>query len=175
MAPPDSATPTAENVAERIGHCGAASGFFSVLGAALSIADERRPGSYWLRDRADGPRRATVSSAGIGGDALSVTLEESPPAIKPDSPSILDETILALTGDSREELVNRIRDVRSLATNQPNLAFAARIFREFPPRPRHPHALSIVIGPESPLGDFLAQAESAGEIEHARARAGYLL
>ena len=61
-----------------VGHTGAASGLVSFVKAALSLHHEIIPGTaprYWVRDRADGPRRASVSSTGVGGDTVEVVLE----------------------------------------------------------------------------------------------------
>ncbi len=57
----------------QIGNTGAASSIASVLKAALALHHETipptadTPARYWLRDRAQGPRRATVQTTAIGG------------------------------------------------------------------------------------------------------------
>jgi acyl transferase domain-containing protein/3-hydroxymyristoyl/3-hydroxydecanoyl-(acyl carrier protein) dehydratase len=161
----------ASNVADRIGHCGAASGFFSALGAVLSIADERclasdasgrRASSYWLHNRSDGPRRATVVSAGIHNNSLSVTLEEPAAARKSRPPSTLKDTILALTASSRTDLIQRIRDTRSLITDEKQNvhALARRIFHEFPPQAEHATAVAMVVDREQSPRDLLDEVES---------------
>jgi acyl transferase domain-containing protein/3-hydroxymyristoyl/3-hydroxydecanoyl-(acyl carrier protein) dehydratase len=65
-----------------IGHAGAASGLFSFVKAALGLHHEVLPGErgaraprYWVRNRGEGPRRASVSSTGVGGDRIDVLLE----------------------------------------------------------------------------------------------------
>ena len=160
------------NIIEQIGHTGAARGFFSVLASALSISDERRPmldkdgnnarATYWLHNRADGPRRATVGSAGIGGDALHITLEEPPVAVKACPPRRLNETILAIAADSAKDLIQRIRAARSFATSecQTARAIATRTFHEFPPEGGHAAAVAIVVGSDLSPSKLLEQAES---------------
>ena len=67
-----------------VGHTGAASGLVSFVKASLCLHHEVIPAGdggaarYWLRDRADGPRRASVRStsvAGVAGDCVEVVLE----------------------------------------------------------------------------------------------------
>ncbi len=88
-----------------IGHSGAASGLASVVKTALCLYQEIVPGirnseafpstlrdagfipvrapQYWLRNRADGPRRAAVNVLGIDGNCTHLVLEgydDNPPA-----------------------------------------------------------------------------------------------
>ncbi len=61
-----------------VGHTGAASGLVSFIKASLCLHQEVVPGrmpQYWVRNRADGPRRASVSTTGVAGDTLHVVLE----------------------------------------------------------------------------------------------------
>lgn len=61
-----------------VGHTGAASGLVSFVKASLCLHHEVIPGRtprYWVRNRIDGPRRASVHSNGIGGDRIEVVLE----------------------------------------------------------------------------------------------------
>jgi acyl transferase domain-containing protein/3-hydroxymyristoyl/3-hydroxydecanoyl-(acyl carrier protein) dehydratase len=82
----DAATPPGAQPIEPadvdVGHTGAASGLVSFVKASLCLHHEVVPGGrdggaprYWLRDRADGPRRASVSSTGAAGERLHVVLE----------------------------------------------------------------------------------------------------
>ena len=66
-----------------VGHTGAASGLVDLVKAALSLHTEVLPASHrtgpthWLRDRADGSRRATITATSVDGNAISVVLEEA--------------------------------------------------------------------------------------------------
>ena len=59
-------------------YCGAASGLATLVRAALCLYQQVLPDGpqHWLRDRADGPRRATVTAPGGGGEPVCVLLEE---------------------------------------------------------------------------------------------------
>jgi len=68
-----------------VGHTGAASGLVDLAKAALALHTETLPLSHtaapqhWLRNRADGPRRAAITATSVDGNAMSVVLEECPP------------------------------------------------------------------------------------------------
>ena len=67
-----------ETAETNVGHTGAASGLVSFVKASLCLYREVIPGhtpQYWVRNRADGPRRASVSSTGVAGDNLHVVLQ----------------------------------------------------------------------------------------------------
>jgi PfaB family protein len=117
-----------------IGHCGAASGLASFVRGCLALYHEiippcrgietplpelsgkgllhiPRAPRYWLRNRAEGPRRAGISSFGVDGTCSHVILEgwESVPRRfqaerrAPLGPA--DESLFVITGESRGELV----------------------------------------------------------------------
>ena len=67
-----------ENADADVGHAGAASGLVSFIKASLCLHQEVIPGrapQYWVRNRTDGPRRASVRSTGVAGDRVEVVLE----------------------------------------------------------------------------------------------------
>jgi len=70
-----------DDAAADVGHTGAASGLVSLVKASLCLyrevipAGRERPARYWIRNRADGPRRTRVSSAGVAGDHVQIVLE----------------------------------------------------------------------------------------------------
>ncbi len=70
--------PATGSVKEAVGHTGAASGMASLAKTALALYNRVLPGParHWLRNRADGPRRAGVSGMSVDGNCCHVVLEE---------------------------------------------------------------------------------------------------
>jgi PfaB family protein len=80
------------SAAAEVGHTGAASGLVDLAKAALALHTETLPPSlqgqatdgdckspapaHWLRNRADGPRRAAITASSVDGNAMSVVLDE---------------------------------------------------------------------------------------------------
>ncbi len=67
-----------DSAAAEVGHTGAASGLVSVAKAALALYHEVIPSKspqYWVRNKADGARRAGVSVSSIDGNHAHVVLE----------------------------------------------------------------------------------------------------
>ena len=63
-----------------VGHTGAASGLVDLAKAALALHTEVLPANagapqHWLRNHADGPRRAAITTTSVDGNAMSVVLE----------------------------------------------------------------------------------------------------
>src|SRR5262249_49898035 len=77
------------NAEPDIGHTGAASGLAGLVKACLGLYQEilpHQPGKgsqYWLRNRADGPRRAAVNAVNFTGQSFHVALEASELTAKP--------------------------------------------------------------------------------------------
>ena len=99
--------------ADHFGHCGAARGLASVLTAVLCLDRQTlTSGHPWIRDRAEGPRRARVLQHEVDGDYVSVILEEdasTASADRPDRRAPLGpprEVLFAVTGNSRAELLD---------------------------------------------------------------------
>ncbi|MBM3870809.1 MAG: type I polyketide synthase, partial [Verrucomicrobia bacterium] len=96
-----------------VGHTGSASGLVDLAKAALALHTETLPSSstaasqHWLRNQADGPRRAAVTATSVDGNALSVVLE-SPEA----NPLVSNE------GENRSEAVNSSQRLLSLAATR---------------------------------------------------------
>jgi len=66
-----------------VGHIGSASGLVDFAKAALALHTETLLASspaaaqHWLRNRANGPRRAAITATSVDGNAISVVLEEA--------------------------------------------------------------------------------------------------
>ncbi len=108
-----------------LGWTGACTGLASVLKAAASLSAELlaplpgfespgvplggrlhvpREGQFWLRDRADGPRRAGVTGLSTDGNCTHVVLEESPlPGRWTQAAGAPEEALFELYGDLRAE------------------------------------------------------------------------
>jgi len=78
----DSVSSPVEPAESDVGHTGAASGLFSFVKTSLCLYHEVIPGSRgglaprpWVRDRVDGPRRASVGATGMAGERIHMVLE----------------------------------------------------------------------------------------------------
>ena len=128
-----------------VGHAGAASGLISVVKASLALYQEvlpplrglRQPISeltlaeglvartapqYWVRNRAEGPRRAGVSSVSVDGNCLHVVLEACEDQegdriewerAQPLGPRA--ETLFIIQAREDEELVRRLQALETMA------------------------------------------------------------
>jgi acyl transferase domain-containing protein len=71
---------TYQCASEDVGDTGAASGIADLVRASLSLYHQRLRGPvaplYWLRNRADGPRRTAVQSVSVAGTRVVAILEE---------------------------------------------------------------------------------------------------
>ena len=137
-----------------IGHCGAASGLASFVRGCLALYQEIIPASravenpitelpadgplylprtprYWLRNRADGPRRAGVSAFGVDGTCSHVVLEgwdsvprrAEPERIAPVGPGT--EFLFTLTGENQAELGRGLDLLRRQSDEAPNRDLAS--------------------------------------------------
>jgi len=142
-----------------VGHTGAASGLVDLAKAALALHTETLPPSlqgqatdgdckspapaHWLRNRADGPRRAAITASSVDGNAMSVVLEEAHSSVSLNRQS--SQCLLASVATKRNEalftfaaadtagLLAQLDSLRRLASNSPQAsldALARRCFRE---------------------------------------------
>jgi acyl transferase domain-containing protein/3-hydroxymyristoyl/3-hydroxydecanoyl-(acyl carrier protein) dehydratase len=133
----------------QLGHAGAASGLAGVVKAALAVYQEILPpfqsidpipelargekrfhiplkAQYWLRNRAEGPRRAGVSSIGVDGSCAHVVLEsfdrsdENPAAVTERRQPLgaRAEALLAVEAGSAEGLLAALRSLKAWAAEQ---------------------------------------------------------
>ncbi len=136
------------SLAGDLGPCGAAAGLAAVAKAALCIDEQTIPGlaptsgskresaaipdsvflpegrQFWVRNRADGPRRAGVAASNLGGDCRFVILEEfeeeSPrswagSAIRDSHPTGSGLALFAIEAGDQAGLIARMRKLTDLA------------------------------------------------------------
>ncbi|MCZ6787949.1 MAG: beta-ketoacyl synthase N-terminal-like domain-containing protein, partial [Planctomycetota bacterium] len=180
-----------------VGHAGAAAGLASIVKTALCLYQEvlpplrglrdprpelahgpflvaRKP-QYWLRNRADGPRRAGVSALGIDGGCAHVLLEEHErsknEATRPERRQPLgarSEALFAVEGTDTAHLIERL-DVLARHVQRNSDAPIERLarlwFAKAPLDASRPFGLSLVARDERELLRLIdaAQAELRGE------------
>ncbi|MFA7534977.1 MAG: beta-ketoacyl synthase N-terminal-like domain-containing protein [Desulfuromonadales bacterium] len=176
-----------------VGHAGAASGLASLVKAALCLhrqilpplrgGDQERPAwpesqrdfrypagpQFWLRNRADGPRRALVSGLGSDGGSSHVLLEgwedkadlcrsgADPAPLGP-----CGEALFALEGDAVADLLEQIDRLRSFLTEHAAEgveAAAGRWLAAAPLDGRRKLCLAVVVGSRRELTELLRQGE----------------
>ena len=180
-----------------LGHAGAASGFASLVKAALCLdrqilpplcgpATGETPGGprYWLRDRLRGPRRALVASIGIDGNVAHAVLEAHEPAAFDDSADRLQPlgprptALFAVEADDPAGLLLGLQDLESLAraSKRPVEALARDWWRAHPGGPARGLAVAIVADGSEPLLEAIEAAqrrvEAGGDAPGQRARPG---
>lgn len=82
----------------------------------------------WLRDRANGPRRAAVNCPGIDGNCIHVILEEYENNEAPDvsvSPFDPPESLFCVFGDDEEEIINQLGALVEKAENSDRSSLSA--------------------------------------------------
>jgi acyl transferase domain-containing protein/3-hydroxymyristoyl/3-hydroxydecanoyl-(acyl carrier protein) dehydratase len=124
---------------------------------------------FWLRDRAEGPRRAAVSAQGIDGNVIHVVLEEFEPgaAITSDERrqplGTQPAALFAVEGDDPAALQRGIDALEQLAKAWPTApieALARRWWRDHPNDPGRRLGLAVVADSAQMLRDRLAAAQS---------------
>ncbi|ALC17400.1 3-hydroxyacyl-ACP dehydratase [Desulfuromonas soudanensis] len=133
-----------------IGHAGAAAGLASVIKATLCLYRQIIPPlrnlrqaryewirgkrsfilptapQYWLRNRAEGNRRALVSAFGVDGTCSHALLEGVEEKVRPGRPLVssrplgpLPEGLFALEGNTPAELLEKLSDLESFVGSAP--------------------------------------------------------
>jgi acyl transferase domain-containing protein/3-hydroxymyristoyl/3-hydroxydecanoyl-(acyl carrier protein) dehydratase len=162
-----------------IGHAGAASGLASLVKTALCLHNEILPPirgvsgvvpgldgflvplgpQSWLRNREDGPRRASVAAIGGDGNCLHAILEEGPapgpdPArARPLGPPA--EALFAVEADDTPGLVarlDRLREHTSRLRGSSINAIARSWHHAHPADPRKGHGLALIARDSEELG-----------------------
>ncbi len=174
-----------------VGHAGAASGLASVIKTVLCLQRQILPpwrgdkapvfpagprefrspagAQFWLRNQADGPRRALVSGFGSGGACSHVLLEEFEDKTVATSPGgvsaplgALAEAIFAMEADTAEELLERLGQLQKLAATRAGdhlEGLAAHWLQARPLDRRRRHCLAMVTGSRREFADLLRQGE----------------
>jgi acyl transferase domain-containing protein/3-hydroxymyristoyl/3-hydroxydecanoyl-(acyl carrier protein) dehydratase len=155
-----------------IGHSGAASGLASLLRGCLALYNDIIPGCrgleapctgfedssplyfprssrYWLRNRADGPRRAGVSTRGIDGSCSHVVLEGwDKPAPERFAPlGSGKELLFAVAGESSAELLEQLDTLESSlrsSTEDGFYALAAACYQRYAAAAGKARAMAMV-------------------------------
>ena len=163
--------PATGSVKEAIGHAGAASGMASLAKTALALYNRVLPGParHWLRNRADGPRRAGVSGMSVDGNCCHVVLQEyeSENYHEPvGSIGAQGEALFAIEADDEAGLVTESRRLTDWLASQPSIPDvddarvpAARWHHENPLQPSKKLGLAVVAERGSDVGPLLSRRD----------------
>jgi acyl transferase domain-containing protein/3-hydroxymyristoyl/3-hydroxydecanoyl-(acyl carrier protein) dehydratase len=147
-------TPNGEPIEAQVG---AAAGLASVAKAALCLHHQILPGQpvaaqFWLRNRADGPRRVDVGASSLGGNCHHVILEESPSrndlSQESAQPLVVRRLgLFAIEADDTTGLSERIRELAQLGRESPAESIdslARKWWQRHPNDPRLDRGVAIV-------------------------------
>ncbi|OGA48742.1 MAG: hypothetical protein A3G25_13125 [Betaproteobacteria bacterium RIFCSPLOWO2_12_FULL_63_13] len=198
-----------------VGHTGAASGLVSLVKASLCLYHEVIPGlrnfrsprgeldhasgvpgvrvprvaRHWLRNRAEGPRRAAVSSMGVKGDCMHIVLDAweatplfdaaetgrnaSPlPSVRPiRSPEALF-TISAQSQQALRAAMNKLEQLAGAAADAPVQQIAQQWWKSHRDAAPGPHRVALLARDVSQLVRLTRQAASANANTDALAASG---
>jgi len=154
---------------------GAATGLAEVVTHALALHQEMLPGRYWLRDRAAGPRRATVSTSSVGGQRVQVTLEEHPtsaPRLQPLGPRA--ESLFAIEADDPAALLDGLRALRQHAVTAAGgiEALARQWWQQHGSQPRKRRCVALLARDARELEGLIDTASQALRHQPQRALTG---
>ncbi|PID55739.1 type I polyketide synthase [candidate division KSB3 bacterium] len=115
-----------EGAQAEIGYTGAASGLASLVKHALCVYREILPDGdpqYWLRNRADGPRRSELRSFSVDGACLRVVLEgydvqEEQTARSIGTFTALEESLFMLEGEQSRDLEQQAAELQDVVESQ---------------------------------------------------------
>jgi len=154
--------PSQDSIQRDLGHAGAAAGLASVAKTALCLAQQILPSpngpKFWLRNRAEGPRCATVGASSLGGNHQVVILEEADRTEpRPPGEAIVSSqplggrplALFAIEADDDAGLIDRIQELGRVArasSVEGIDALARQWWRRHPNDPRLRHGLAIVAG-----------------------------
>ncbi|HMF37911.1 MAG TPA: beta-ketoacyl synthase N-terminal-like domain-containing protein, partial [Isosphaeraceae bacterium] len=162
------------SVRAAIGRPGAATGLAAVVRAALCLYQQIIPGhrqdardlggpQFWLRNRAEGPRRAEVRTFGLGGTCHTLSLEAVEDAVQPRGVVEIERAqplgarrlaVFALEADDRRRLIERTRELIALAGEDPDAPIerlARRWWSRCQPDPSLRLGMAVIAGTVSSL------------------------
>ena len=171
--------PATGSVKEAVGHAGAASGMASLAKTALALYNRLLPGParHWLRNRADGPRRAGVSGMSVDGNCCHVVLEEyeSEKYREPvggirgsGGSGTKGEALFVVEADDEAGLTAESRRLTNWLASQPvddvedvqdGRRLAARWHHENPLQPSRKLGLAVVAERSSDVGALLSRVD----------------
>jgi acyl transferase domain-containing protein/3-hydroxymyristoyl/3-hydroxydecanoyl-(acyl carrier protein) dehydratase len=170
-----------------LGHTGAAAGVASLIKVCVALENQLLPPlrglellrpelgtgfvlprspRFWLRDRADGPRRAALSSFSVDGNCAHVILESAPPAAAKKASisgawSARTESLFVVEGDNPNELFDGLDELRgrlTAATDERLTDVAIRWYDDHPLDYERPHAVALVARSRTELLELVASA-----------------
>ena len=160
--------PPMGSVKEAIGHTGAASGMASLAKTVLALYNRvlPDPARHWLRDRADGPRRAGVSGMSVDGNCCHVVLEEYESAEfhQPVGEIVGKQTdaLFAIEADDEAGLAAESRRLSGWLESQPDAdvrTLAARWHHQNPLEPSMKLGVAVVAARGSDIASLLQGAD----------------
>ena len=161
--------PATGSVKDGVGHAGAASGMASLAKTALALYNRVLPGPrrHWLRNRADGPRRAGVSGMSVDGNCCHVVLEEyeSEEFHQPVGEIIgkATDALFAIEADDEAGLAAESRRLSDWLESQRDTAnarrLAARWHHENPLEPSKKFGLAVVAARGSDVAQLLSSVD----------------
>jgi acyl transferase domain-containing protein/3-hydroxymyristoyl/3-hydroxydecanoyl-(acyl carrier protein) dehydratase len=167
-----------------IGHTGAAAGLAGLVKTALCLHQEMLPPSnncamlervvanttayrplesqYWLRNRAEGPRRGAVSCFSVDGNCAHAVLDGPPVAARSRSgPTLKTGTLFAVEGGDVADLVSKLHQLRSQLDKCSNLdldSLGKRWWQSYPNDPAQALGLALVARNHAELREQIATA-----------------
>ena len=164
-----------------LGHAGAATGLASVAKAALCLdrcilpPDAAAKGPrFWMRNRADGPRRARVIVSSLGGNLGRVDLyefEERPTTARPEPrPPRRAAALFALEANDTSALADRIAELSEMARASSARdidALARQWWQRHPNDPRLRLGKAVVADNVDSLERLLDRASQEAQRQHA--------
>ena len=95
-----------------LGDSGAANGLINLAGSVSAlhhcVLPSVRDSRYWLKDKVEGSRKALVNSTSIGGNCVSVVLEQ---ADVDASVKSIEQKVISISTNSKESLINKIKNI----------------------------------------------------------------